>query len=705
MIEKLNNKQLEAVEIIDKNLLIIAGPGAGKTKTIINKIAYLIDNGVKPYNILALTFTNKAAKEMNERLNKLSNGKSKGILLTTFHSFALRMLKIYPLEKYGKDFTIYDERDSLSLIKDILNGTEEDLSPNEVLSLISLIKDEMIEIERANIEPNLRNIYKSYQKRLLQAKAMDFGDLILNLIKKTKNNDFGELLSNKYKYIIVDEFQDTNIAQYELLKHISKNSIITAVGDEDQSIYGWRGAEIDNILKFPKEFKAKIIKLGMNYRSAKKIVEYSQNLIKHNTLRYNKEIIVNKKDEGTFEIFDFTSDKEEARFIATKIKDLIDLNNIPPKEIAVFYRVNSQSKLIEDFLRGTSVPYKLIGDVAFYQRKEIKDIIYFLKLATNNNDIQAFRRIINVPPRGIGKTTVEIIIREIQENDLELEEFMKTLLFNQSLAVSKKYKIMEFWNSIQSIKDLNIKSFENFLQNIGYMEYLQKEDRKKNTSKVDNVQRLIEELRSVDNMQEWLDYVSLSSDEASKDDNAVSLMTLHSSKGLEFEYCFIIGAVDGLIPNLRDSLYSNYNDIFQKQGNIELKEYEEERRLFYVGITRAKKGVYITYSYKRMINGKITSTFPSPFLKELSMIKKETYIIQKKTKTKKETHKIKSNKRTQRLKDYGYQKGMIVEHPTYGKGEILLVTSSLDDQKLVIYFPGIGKKVMSGSLAPLKKRN
>ncbi len=698
MIEKLNDKQLEAVKNIDNNLLIVAGPGSGKTRTIINKIAYLIDSGVNPYNILALTFTNKAAKEMRERLKKLAGDKAKGVLLSTFHSFALRILKIYPLKSYGKDFTIYDDRDSKSLIKSLMiNLDDEDVSVNEISSLISLLKDEMVDVNKMEIEPWIKKIYTDYQKELVRAKAMDFGDLILNLIRKTKEDDFGTKLSNKYKYIIVDEFQDTNIAQYELLKSISSNSVVTAVGDEDQSIYGWRGAEVENMLKFPKDFNAKTVTLNINYRSAKKIVDYSQSLIKNNILRYKKDIKAHSKQNGDFEILDFNSDRDEARFVATRVKRLID-TGVEPKEIAIFYRINSQSKLIEEYLRGSSVSYHIVGDVSFYQRREIKDIIYFLRLVVNNNDTEALKRIINVPPRGIGKSTLETILNA--SLDLGgIKEFMDTLMFTPLIAPSRKYKLFNFWSAIQKLKDFDVDKLEEFLKEIEYFDYVKRQDTKNGTDKLENVYKLLEELQDVQDLSEWLSYASLMTSSEGSDENSVSLMTLHSSKGLEFEYCFIIGAVNGLIPKIGDSLYNTYNEIFSKQGDIELKQYEEERRLFYVGITRAKKGIYILHSRKRMINGRITETIPSPFIKELSILQ-DTFEIKEKPK-KMPTIKKKVIKKEK--KDFGFKKGMVVKHPTYGKGEILAVLSSSDDQKLIIYFPNVGKKVMSGALAPLTR--
>jgi DNA helicase-2/ATP-dependent DNA helicase PcrA len=698
MIEKLNDKQLEAVRIIDSNLMIVAGPGAGKTKTIINKIAYLLENNVNPKNILALTFTNKAAKEMKERLNKLVGDKAKSVYLSTFHAFALRTLKIYPLKPYGKNFTVYDDRDSLSIIKNLSYNFEEEISANEVLSLISLLKDEMIDINNSKIEPWIKNIYNDYQKILLDSNAMDFGDLILNLIKRTKIDKFGEYLSSKYKFIIVDEFQDTNIAQYELLKSISSNSIVTVVGDEDQSIYGWRGAEIKNMLKFPEDFKAKKVILNINYRSLNNIVEYSQNLIKNNALRFKKEIKSISKENGQFEIIDFSTDKDEARFIAVEINNLL-ARGVNPKEIAIFYRVNSQSKLIEEYLRSASISYHVVGDVSFYQRKEIKDIVYFLRLAVNQNDSQAFQRIINTPPRGIGKNTVKIILEESKTLG-GIENFMNTLLFSQVLPASKKYKIYEFWNKIKQLKDFSADKLDNFLKEIEYFDYIKRQDMKDNRNKTENVYTLLEELKNVEDIEQWLDYASLmSSSEENDDKDSVSLMTLHSSKGLEFEYCFITGVISGLIPKIGDSLYDTYNEIFDKNEDIKLNQYEEERRLFYVGITRAKKGVYILYSRKKMIHGKIKETFQSPFINELSIKVSKAEPLKKKTKINNIFKKPESKEIE--LKDFGFKKGMKVKHPSYGEGEILAVIPSSDDQKLIIYFSGKGKKVMSGALAPL----
>ena len=617
LLNDLNDKQAEAVKIIDRPLLILAGAGSGKTRVITYKISYLIENGVAPYNILALTFTNKAANEMKERAVKL-NINAQNVWIGTFHSLCVRILR-KEIDKLGykNNFNITDAKDNLNLIKNCLkelNLDEKFFVPKNIAAQISFNKNKMIGADEFFVKTHddfrlnkVAEIYKLYQEKLKIDNLLDFDDLLFFTAKIfMDHDDVLEFYKNKFKYILVDEYQDTNAVQYFLIKLLAGESEnICVVGDDDQSIYSWRGADINNILDFEKDFRnAKIIKLERNYRSNQIILDAANGVIKNNLGRKSKNLWTEQKD-GEKIIFYRASDyKLEAKFLAEQIlnnKEKFDLKNC-----AVLYRNNFLSRVIEDEFVKKNIAYRLIGATRFYDRMEIKDLIAYLKFINNPDDEISLLRIINTPRRGIGGKSLEKVMSFASQEKISLWEALKILadnnknfgcfveLINLFLDYKEKYSIYDLMQKI---------IFE-----IGYKEYLEKQE--EYVSRIENIEEFLAKIiefergqESKKTLTEFLEQISLLSetDNYDKDENAVSLMTLHGSKGLEFDCVFIFGADDDIFP-------SNF------KSDIEL---EEERRLFYVGITRAKKKLFISCADARLRNGQIINSKPSRFIDEI----------------------------------------------------------------------------------------
>lgn len=617
LLNDLNDKQAEAVEIIDRPLLILAGAGSGKTRVITYKISYLIENGVAPYNILALTFTNKAANEMKERAVKL-NINAQNVWIGTFHSLCVRILR-KEIDKLGykNNFNITDAKDNLNLIKNCLkelNLDEKFFVPKNIAAQISFNKNKMIGADEFFVKTHddfrlnkVAEIYKLYQEKLKIDNLLDFDDLLFFTAKIFMDyDDVLEFYKNKFKYILVDEYQDTNAVQYFLIKLLAGESEnICVVGDDDQSIYSWRGADINNILDFEKDFRnAKIIKLEQNYRSNQIILDAANGVIKNNLGRKSKNLWTEQKD-GEKIIFYRASDyKLEAKFLAEQIlnnKDKFDLKNC-----AVLYRNNFLSRVIEDEFVKKNIAYRLIGATRFYDRMEIKDLIAYLKFINNPDDEISLLRIINTPRRGIGGKSLEKVMSFASQEKISLWEALKVFadnnknlgcfveMINLFLDYKEKYSIYDLMQKI---------IFE-----IGYKEYLEKQE--EYVSRIENIEEFLAKIIEFERGQEskkllteFLEQISLLSetDNYDKDENAVSLMTLHGSKGLEFDCVFIFGADDDIFP-------SNF------KSDIEL---EEERRLFYVGITRAKKKLFISCADARLRNGQIINSKPSRFIDEI----------------------------------------------------------------------------------------
>lgn len=627
LIKGLNDMQKQAVLCTEGPLLLLAGAGSGKTKVITHRIAYIVEKGTSMENILALTFTNKAAKEMKERVFTLLE--SGDIWVSTFHSTCVRILRreIHKIN-YDNSFTIYDSDDSERLIKECLkelNFNDKMFPPKTIINHIGNLKDNLktpIEFKNES-QGDFRNIqiakvYSLYQKRLKKSNALDFDDIIFKTVELFRNNlEVLEKYQNKFRYIMVDEYQDTNTAQYALIKLLaSKYKNLCVVGDDDQSIYGWRGANIRNILDFENDFKgAKLIKLEQNYRSTQTILDVANSIIKNNPGRKDKSLWTENEKGGNVIYHKASNDFEEAIFVTDKIKEHID-NNGKYSDIAILYRQNALSRIIEDQLVKRNIPYRLFGGVRFYERREIKDLLAYLKVIYNSSDNIATKRIINVPKRGIGAATVDKVTDYANNNGFSFFEALNNL---EALNMgSRGKKLIDFKDLINTFKDYATNNsvadlIKEILNKTEYIKELEKEDRDQAQGRIENIHELISKAVEFEKISEdksltaFLEEISLVADidNYEEGDDTIVLMTLHSSKGLEFPTVFIIGFEENIFPGYRSMTSENKSDM------------EEERRLCYVGVTRAKQTLYITSARSRMQNGKVVHNSPSRFLKEI----------------------------------------------------------------------------------------
>ena len=625
-IESLNPQQREAVQSLSGPVLVLAGAGSGKTTVLTLRIANLIANGAKPSEIMATTFTNKAAQEMKERLEKLLRIKLGEMALGTFHSLCARILREHAeLIGYTPDFTILDEEESRELIKIISTelGISNSYSPSYLTSQISRIKSFLK--PDYQVEGFIWDLRKLYDERLLRMNAMDFDDLLLNFLKLLKEYpSVRDKLERRFKYIHVDEFQDLNAPQYEILLELRKNNKeIFVVGDDDQSIYGFRNAQVRFIRQFPDDFPgSKVIKLERNYRSTQEILDLANVIISLSSSRYGKKLWTDRRGPKPF-LFKASSDREESRYLARRIAELHD-RGYSWGDIAILYRVNHLSRILEEGLISKGIPYKVLGGLSFYSRKEIKDILAYLRLILNPNDDVSFSRVVNTPPRGIGKSLLATLNEIARERETSL--FLASLQGDEiALRVSSRAKkglegLKEFADVIYEAKtkleSTPISDLTSWLiDRIGYIEYL--ESRGDNyQERIDNVYELISAMREFQdnlgdavesNLQvlraflEWSALVSSSDlDETSED--KVKLMTIHAAKGLEFPVTFLVGLEDDILPHWRSASY---------------EELEEERRLMYVAVTRAKDLLFLTYSQKRMERGRLRDKKPSRFLEDI----------------------------------------------------------------------------------------
>ena len=629
ILEGLNDKQYEAVTNTEGPCLVIAGAGSGKTKVLTHKIAYLIkEKDVKPWNILSITFTNKAANEMKERIVNLVGDVATDIWMGTFHSICVRILRRF-IDRIGFDnsFIIFDTSDQKTLVKNCLKdlGIDDKLfNDRSVLSEISNAKNEMLTPEsyatRANGDfrkEKISTVYELYQKRLKENNAIDFDDIINYTIEILQDNeDIREYYCDKFKYILVDEYQDTNKAQFMLVKILaSKYKNITVVGDNDQGIYSFRGADISNILNFEKDFPGtKIIKLEQNYRCTGNILKAANAVIKNNEVKYKKELWTQNEEGNLPKVYQADNEYDEASYIVEQIEHLRREEYYKYKDFAVLYRMNTQSRAIEDILRRENIPYKIIGGLKFYERKEIKDLIAYLRLIQNHNDNLSLRRIINEPKRGIGKTSldkIELISNDTGESMYEIIKRADEFGINRVFLNSR-----EFVNTIEELSakkdELPISELiKQVLKKSGYTKALQNENTIEAENRIENLDEFLtvaiefEEEEVENGLREFLEGITLSSDidELEESDDYVTLMTLHSAKGLEFPVVFLVGMEEGIFPG--------YKSI------SEPRELEEERRLCYVGITRAKEHLYLTCSKQRTIFGSTSYNQTSRFLKEI----------------------------------------------------------------------------------------
>ena len=626
LLNELNPKQKDAVMETEGPCLVIAGAGSGKTKVLTYKISYLMkEKNVKPWNILAITFTNKAANEMKERVQALVGDAINDIWLGTFHSICVRILRKF-IDRIGFDnsFAIFDTTDQKTLIKNCMKELNIDpklFTERSILSEISNAKNDMLTPEKYEERANgdyrreiTAKVYHLYQKKLRENNAIDFDDIInftINIL--TDNADVLEYYSEKFKYILVDEYQDTNKSQFMLVSILaSRYGNITVVGDNDQSIYRFRGADITNILNFEKDFPgSKIVKLEQNYRCTGNILKAANEVIKHNENKYEKKLWT-ENDEGALPyVFCGEDEYEEASFIVQEINKLRREEYYKYSDFVVLYRMNSQSRAIEDILRREDIPYKIVGGLKFYERKEIKDTIAYLRLIANPSDNLSLERIINEPKRGVGKTSIENIENISAENGISMYEVIK----QADKYIPRIYNnTREFINVIEELRGLDVPISELIKQTLnktGYTQALKNENTIEAESRIENLEEFLTvamefEKESADNsLNEFLNSISLSSDtdNIEETDNMVTLMTLHSAKGLEYPVVFLVGMEDGIFPGHKS--IDNPEDI------------EEERRLFYVGITRARNYLYMTFAKKRTIFGSTSYNPPSRFVKEI----------------------------------------------------------------------------------------
>jgi DNA helicase-2/ATP-dependent DNA helicase PcrA len=712
ILDNLNSRQQEAVKVKEAFILVIAGAGSGKTKVLTRRIAYLIfQKNIKPSNILAVTFTNKAAQEMKDRIEFMCKDISnrnmmKGLWMGTFHSICARILRQeIDILGYDKNFVIYDKGDQLSMIRRCLKALDLDskkYSPNTISPIIDKAKNNLedVEIFEYNAldyyKKIVARVYKQYQEELFENNALDFSDLILLTVKLFKEKP--EILENyqyKFKYTLVDEYQDINFAQYQLVKLLSgKYNNLFVVGDPDQSIYKFRGADLSNILRFEQDFPhSRVIKLEQNYRSTKVILEGATNLIKHNRNRKKKKLWTDKKGGEKIRCYEAASAFDEAVFVSQEIIKLNKKEGKAFKDFAILYRTNAQSRAFEEIFVKQEVPFKIVGGLRFYERKEVKDILAYLRFIHDQKDGVSFLRIINNAKLGIGKITLSKIEEFARKNNLNFHQALKQGLRVIKISADRKEAINKFTYLIDELneKKKEIKGSElliELIKKINYYEELKKEGEFKAQSKIENIKELILAVQEFEDNNEdksltaFLEYVALITgiDLYKGEEDAVTVMTLHSAKGLEFPVVFITGFEEGIFPHSR-SLNSG-------------EELEEERRLCYVGMTRAKERLYLTYTWRRNLNGNTLFNSVSRFLSEIPKHLKEKVGIEK-------GEEVPSlDNRREKIEVIVGDK---IRHADWGIGVILNKIDTENDIFITVDFKRVGLKKLSINFAPLEK--
>lgn len=722
ILEPLNTTQREAVEFNTKPHMIVAGAGSGKTKVLTHKIAYILEEGFSPENILALTFTNKAANEMKERITELVGKKAEKIWMGTFHSILARILRAEAdTINYRPNFSIYDKEDSVSLVNNLLQELEIDIdgiNANQIHNRISNLKNQMIgpdEFEKDFIEgPNdkkIAKIYHEYNKRLKINNAMDFDDLLLKPIELFNSTQrILQKYRKQFKYILVDEFQDTNKAQYEIIKFLATaRTKVCVVGDDAQSIYGWRGAHIGNMLDFEKDFdKSEVFRLEQNYRSTKTILKAADSVIKNNKGQIKKTLWTENNDGEQLTMLKCADEKDEAFQIAKRIKKEVTSKKLSLNDIAILYRINSQSRALEEALRREKIPYKIVGGVEFYRRKEIKDLVAYLRVLANQDDEESLLRIMNFPQRGIGNTSISKMIEFSRKLDISLFTTM-TRVFEVIAVKERIQKNVKAFKQlldkyIELKDDLSIAELASALiDELGILKLYKEENTADSMQRYENVQELLkaiqeynEENKNAD-LNSFLEEVSLIAgvDQFDESDNSITMMTIHSSKGLEFPIVFVTGCEEDLFP-LANKFDRNASD-------------EEERRLFYVAVTRAESKVYITYARSRYRFGEVAYQSRSRFLEELDT---ETYAevnggTGRKSSRRKKPQQIDDFNQESYDDEYNQERrsvrvGSRVLHDVFGEGKILSIDGFGNNQKITIDFESHGRKTLLIKFANLK---
>jgi DNA helicase-2/ATP-dependent DNA helicase PcrA len=762
--KELNPQQLKAVLNSDNSLLIFAGAGSGKTRVLTYKIAYLIkEKNIDPFKILAITFTNKAANEMKKRVIELVGRVGQYMWVSTFHSFCARFLRReISVLGYNEKFTIFDSDDSLKLISRCIVKAGYDIkmvSPKSVQETISSSKNKLKDcdsfVKKAfdPFEKIVASIFPLYQNELYKANTLDFDDLLLLTVKVLKlYPEIRKKYQNQFQYILVDEFQDTNPVQNEIILLLySGDNKIFVVGDDDQSIYSWRGAEVSNIINFDKNFSnAMVIKLEQNYRSTSYILDAANELIKNNNSRSKKKLWTENKTGELISRFRAQNEQEEAKFIARKIRGLISGGKGKKfKDFAIFYRTNAQSRAIEEVFIRENIPYRIFGGLKFYDRKEIKDMLAYMKTISNPYDVVSLLRVINVPARGIGNTTISNIEKYSQINKMTFCEAFYEIEKINTISPSTRQKIREFINMIGLLRSfLNDHSINETIEELwektSYIKELALENTIESLNRIDNLKEFLTVVREFEeshseveentklSLYDFLQEISLVSEIDNYDENAdtVTLMTLHNAKGLEFPVIFIVGLEEGIFPHIRSIIAGSYDDV------------EEERRLCYVGITRAREKVFLTSSILHYIYGDQRERLISRFVNEIPEklfinenidednrlqsinfgidvnsnknqdYKSGKYMNNSYAGLNKKSHYLEKSKVNELSGGSGFEKekdfwsfktGDKIEHKLWGSGEILRAKKSSDDLELDVAFRSVGLKKILASIAPIKK--
>lgn len=737
--EQLNDMQQKAVLQTEGPVLVLAGAGSGKTGALTVRIAHLLETGVKPWNILAITFTNKAAKEMRERVNALVGTGAADVWISTFHATCVRILRreISHLD-FDTQFSIYDTDDQEKIMKEVfkrlnMSPIDKSFSLKSAMAQISHQKEEMVSWEdfAKTVDPldlkakRLSNVYQLYQQLLKENNALDFDDLIYKTVLLFRTHpDVLEKYQERFRYIMVDEYQDTNTSQYELVHLLAaKYQNLCVVGDDDQSIYGWRGANIRNILDFEKDFpNTCVIKLEQNYRSTKKILEAANAVIHHNVTRKEKSLWTENDSGSILHIYKADNEYDEARYVAEQIQQL-HREGIGLNQFAVLYRANAQSRTVEDQFVKKGIPYRLFGGVRFYERKEIRDILSYLKVLANPADTVALRRIINVPKRGIGDASLEKLANYAAHHNISLYEALEHLDDMPELKTKAK-KFQEFYDLFESLrKDASdlppAELIDTIVKRSGYLQLLLGEGTDEALARIENIDEFVNKAAEYakDNLEVtlegFLEEVALVADidGYQEAEESVVLMTLHSAKGLEFPYVFMIGMEEGIFPGYRAVMYGGE------------KEIEEERRLCYVGITRAKEVLYLTHAKSRMQHGLTQYNAPSRFLKEipadlvdmptrqLSDTAREYALrnsmkiapITTRSKTSPYARPVKQDLPTPKDFVLNYQEGDKVRAPKYGIGVVKSIRGAGADFEVEVSFGEKGTKKFMAKLSKLIK--
>ena len=748
-INSLNDFQREAALKINGPIIIIAGAGSGKTRVLTFRIAYLISQGIDPFSILSLTFTNKAAKEMKTRVGELvSESEARNIWMGTFHSVFAKILRI-EADKLGftSSFTIYDTQDSDRLISSIIKEmglSKDSYKPKQIRNRISTLKNSLITVESYESDFDLKEydeiaqrplfgkIYSEYTKRCFKSNSMDFDDLLV----KTNEllNKFPETLAkyqDRFRFILVDEYQDTNHSQYLIVKMLAdKYQNICVVGDDSQSIYSFRGANINNILNFQKDYEeVEVFKLEQNYRSTKNIVKAANSLINHNKYKLEKTIWTNNEEGEKVIIKKCFSDNDEGKYVAKSILETIRKNHSKFNSFAILYRTNAQSRIIEESFRKNNIPYKIYGGLSFYQRKEIKDVLAYLRLVVNSNDEESLKRILNFPPRGIGNTTIDKLVVASKTYNTSIYDILQYKTDFLKINTGTKSKIFDFVNMIEGFKTM-IKNYDAFelvnqiTKRIGIVKFYENEGTAEGINRIQNIEELLNGVKNfIDEKNKlneqvllvnFLEEVAMATDFEIQDGleiDSVSLMTVHLSKGLEFPFVYIIGMEENLFPSSMS--------LDSREG------LEEERRLFYVALTRAEKEANLTYTNNRFRWGKIIESEESRFLDELdsSFVKvdKKSYDEEslsfsnstlKYNSIKNKFRKLENsqttineinNNRISEIKKFKIN--TIVIHPIFGKGIIKSIEGEKHDSRAKIYFYEKGEKNLLLKYAKLEVKN